>query len=65
MHVCLRIWRNEGEGEDDEEKERGVEGGNVDEEDEGQDGEYDRKRIGNCVVFDKAFVKYQRENLVL
>lgn len=61
MHVCLRIWRNEEEGEDDEEKERG----NVDEEDEGQDGEYDRKRIGNCVVFDKAFVKYQRENLVL
>lgn len=61
MHVCLRIWRNEEEGEDDEEKE----GGNVDEEDEGQDGEYDRKRIGNCVVFDKAFVKYQRENLVL
>lgn len=65
MHVCLRIWRNEEEGEDDEEKERGVEGGNVDEEDEGQNGEYDRKRIGNCVVFDKAFVKYQRENLVL
>lgn len=61
MHVCLRIWRNEEEGEDDEEKE----GGNVDEEDEGQNGEYDRKRIGNCVVFDKAFVKYQRENLVL
>lgn len=61
IHVCLRIWRNEEEGEDDEEKE----GGNVDEEDEGQDGEYDRKRIGNCVVFDKAFVKYQRENLVL
>lgn len=61
MHVCLRIWQNEEEGEDDEEKE----GGNVDEEDEGQDGEYDRKRIGNCVVFDKAFVKYQRENLVL